>query len=120
MIEIRKDKNDKVFEARRNKKTMKSETDGRTDIILGQESDEEALALLRTTERDLLKALSVNNVDEIFANLTTVRTIISQHLDPALVPLVPFFETSLYELVSINLREKNYYNSIDIKKEVFW
>ena len=120
MIEIRKNQNDIVFRARRTKFDAEQSTDRKSLNLLDKEIEQEALEKFQEYEREMINALATNNSEEVFTILNNIRCVLNSFADPNLVPWAAFFKTNLFDLLSVNLRQKKYYNEIEIKKETLW
>ena len=117
MIEIRKTQNDTVFKSRR---TKASERPQNPQNHIDKDIEQDSLQKFTEFEKSLVLAVSTNNSEKVFEVVSDIRSVLNYHPDPNFVPWAAFLKTNLFDIFVENLREKNYYNQRDIKKEVLW
>jgi len=120
MIEIRKSQNDIVFKSRRMRGTANNSNPSKNSEYINEDIERESYDKFMVFERELLKGITTNDKDIVITSLTNIRLLLSYYTDPNLVPWLAFFKTMLFDIISVNLKEKNYYNNKEIKKEALW
>ena len=115
MIELRKDKNDELFRDKRQRVDHRIDHNSKSDEYLAHE-----VQAFQNKERALSLAIKSGDVEEVLSNLDMIRKILTMHSDSDMVPWKAFFNTNLFDVITVDLRNKDYFNDVDIQREVLW